>query len=118
MSSIINAFLKVRGSSSTSKSNDTSTVYVADNVDSRVSTSPAWGMTVISEPAWCFGFHFCEEDAPVTATDPKPPHKHVHSKGDECLRNFKVCQFSKVLNKKKLTLYNLFCFITLSPTNI
>ena len=118
MSSIINAFLKVRGSSSTSKSSDMPVVYVAEEVDSRIDTSLAWGMKTISEPVWCFGFHFCEEEILVTATDLKPPHKHVHSKGDECLRNFKVCQFSKVLNKKKLTLYNLFCFITLSPTNI
>ena len=98
MSSIVNAFLKAKGSSSTNKSSNMPVVYVAEEVDSRADASLTWGMTTVSEPVWCFGFHFCKEDVPVATTDLKPPHKHIHSRGDECLRNFKVCQFSRVLN--------------------
>lgn len=99
MDRFVNAFFRIRGSSNTTNSQNMPRTYVAEDMDKRVDTSMVWSMTVVNNPIWSFGFHFCDEEINITPSLLNPPHKHVHSSGDECLSTLKICPLEKVTTK-------------------
>ena len=96
MDKFVNAFFKIRGSSNTSNSQNMPRTYIAEEMDKRVDTNMVWSMSIVNDPVWSFGFHFCDEEVSITPSLLDPPHKHVHTSGDECICNLKICPLERV----------------------